>query len=462
MGERSNEETQSLTAPATNGRTPSYGDDVSDTEEALSRHNGREGGSDDNSDEPAEETTPTTTTTTSTAAAGDGMPVVSIVAILSTAFSYGCVFTTLFLITLPIECERISATPRGGDDSNIQHTSKSVALGIFVAIAGFTQLVSPIVGRISDTYEPPRIGYQIAEIGQRMPYYFLGAILAVFGLLGQMVSSYAALWLRYGFCFVFSMTGLNIQYAMMIALIPDQVPRHQVGVTNGILALLLVLGSLFGFGLFHSSILAERVGGMYALYACINVATTLLTMAYAHDKDATITANRILLGSSKRRRSTSAIKEDSFRGSGVSAEQHMSWPKKARHATKRAVRKAKQIVLTPAIVVKSMVEPLLDIGSLYQIYTIDTEQYVTFFRLYRLFVFVCFGLGADASSIFLFALLSPDTTTFTLSPSPVFFTTAACPCRPSFYTLSTTLSTSGPIQKRPLPRWPFLVSAAPR
>jgi hypothetical protein len=386
MGEHSNEETQFLTAPTTNGRTPSYGDDVSDAEEALSRHNGREGGGSDYSDEPAEVTTPTTY------AAGDnGMPVVSIVAILSTAFSYGCVFTTLFLITLPIECERISTTPRGGDDSSIQHTSKSVALGIFVAIAGFTQLVSPIVGRISDTYEPPRIGYQIAEIGQRMPYYFLGAILAVFGLLGQMVSSYAALWLRYGFCFVFSMTGLNIQYAMMIALIPDQVPRHQVGVTNGILALLLVLGSLFGFGLFHSSILAERVGGMYALYACINVATTLLTMAYAHDKDATITANRILLSSSKRRR-TSAIKEDSFRGSGSSAEQHMSWPKKARHATKRAVRKAKQIVLTPAIVVKSMVEPLLDIGSLYQIYTIDTEQYVKFVRLYRLFVFVFFGL----------------------------------------------------------------------
>lgn len=29
-------------------------------------------------------------------------------AILSTAFSYGCIMTTLFLITLPVECERVN------------------------------------------------------------------------------------------------------------------------------------------------------------------------------------------------------------------------------------------------------------------------------------------------------------------------------------------------------------------
>lgn len=289
------------------------------------------------------------------------MSIFSIVAILSTAFSYGCVFTTLFLITLPIECERIAA-PRNG-------TPKSVALAIFVAIAGFTQLISPLVGRMSDTYEPPRIGTQLAEIGQRMPYYFLGAVLAIFGLLGQMVSSYAALWLRYGFCFVFSMTGLNIQYAMMIALIPDQVPRRQVGVSNGILALLLVLGSLFGFGLFHSSILAERVGGMYALYACINVATTFLTITNAHDKDAMLTAERI------RRSSLEYTPASSFSSpQHAGSHEPTTWPKKAQRATKRVVRKAKQIVLTPAIVFKSMTEPLLRLGNLYNIYTIDTVK----------------------------------------------------------------------------------------
>ena len=75
------------------------------------------------------------------------MPIITMVCILSTAFSYGCTLTTLFLITLPMECERIHQSHPG--------TPKSVALGTFVAVAGLTQLVSPLVGRLSDTYAPP-------------------------------------------------------------------------------------------------------------------------------------------------------------------------------------------------------------------------------------------------------------------------------------------------------------------
>lgn len=285
-------------------------------------------------------------------------PLYTIVAILSTAFSYGCVLTTLFLITLPIECERISAG-RG--------TPKGVALGAFVAIAGFTQLVSPLVGKISDTYKPPRIGgKELAEIGQRMPYYLLGAILSVFGLIGQMFSSAAALWMRYGFCFFFSMTGLNIQYAMMIALIPDQVPRQQTGAANGVLALLLVTGSLFGFGLFHT-VLSENIGYMYGLYTCIAIVTSILTAANAHERDAALTAHRVERTSQKILLTPSEDYSE--------REEHEScWPHKARRATKRAVRKAKQIVLTPAIVFKSMMDPVSCLDDWWTIYTIDTVK----------------------------------------------------------------------------------------
>ena len=163
-----------------------------------------------------------------------------ITSILSTAFSYGCIMTTLFLITLPVECERI--------EKQHKNIPKSVALGFFVAIAGFTQLISPLIGMLSDTYRPPAHH----QLGQRMPYMGLGAILSVTGLLGQYVESYDKLWLRYGTFFFFDMIGLNIIYGMMIALIPDQVPKSQTGIANGVLALLLVTGSLFGFGLFHS------------------------------------------------------------------------------------------------------------------------------------------------------------------------------------------------------------------
>lgn len=58
-----------------------------------------------------------------------------------------------------------------------------------------------------------------------MPYLALGSICSVIGLLGEYIESYEKLWLRYGGFFILHMIGLNISYAMMIALIPDQVPR---------------------------------------------------------------------------------------------------------------------------------------------------------------------------------------------------------------------------------------------
>jgi MFS family permease len=190
-----------------------------------------------------------------------------IIAKLSPAFAYGCILTTLFLITLPLECTRIQQ----------EHPSvpKSVSLGIFVAIAGVTQLISPLTGMLSDSYRPPT-----NDIGQRLPYLVLGAILTVCGLLGQGIASERAFWIRYSFAFFLHMIGLNIIYSMMIALIPDQVPESQTGTANGILALLLVTGSLFGFALFHS-VLYSISQSMYGLYACIVILTTILTCSYA-------------------------------------------------------------------------------------------------------------------------------------------------------------------------------------
>lgn len=201
-----------------------------------------------------------------------------IICILSTAFAYGCILTTLFLITLPLECERIQK----------QHPSipKSVSLGVFVAIAGVTQLISPLAGMLSDTYKPPT-----NDLGQRLPYLVFGAILTVIGLLWLTLSSERSFWIRYGFAFFLNMIGLNIVYSMMIALIPDQVTESQTGMANGVLALELVTGSLFGFALFHS-VLAGNVHSMYGLYTCIVIFTTILTCSYASDGDVALSRRR--------------------------------------------------------------------------------------------------------------------------------------------------------------------------
>ena len=255
-----------------------------------------------------------------------------IVAKLSTAFAYGCILTTLFLITLPLECTRIHK----------QHPSipKSVSLGIFVAIAGVTQLISPLSGMLSDTYRPPT-----NDIGQRLPYLVLGAMLTVCGLFGQVFSSERSFWLRYSFSFFLHMIGLNIVYSMMIALIPDQIPHSQTGTANGILALLLVTGSLFGFVLFHS-ILYSDIQSMYCLYTVIVISTTILTCTYASDEDVAI--------AQKRRR-----------------EQELPLLSTGRH-----------VLLSPRLLLRTMIyDPFrrMDWKTLAASYTIDATKYHDFF-----------------------------------------------------------------------------------
>lgn len=72
---------------------------------------------------------------------------------------------------------------------------------------------------------------------------------------------------RHKVCFQIHMIGLNMMYAMMIALIPDQVPPQQTGTADGVLALLVVTGSLSEFGHFHFYYLGgQRIQDMFRLY----------------------------------------------------------------------------------------------------------------------------------------------------------------------------------------------------
>lgn len=276
---------------------------------------------------------------------------VEIAAILSTAFAYGCVMTTLFLLTLPVECKRIQH-----EHPTVQ---KSITLAVFVAIAGVTQLVTPLAGMLSDTYKPPT-----NDIGQRLPYLVLGAVLTVMGLLGQSFSSAWSFWIRYSVAFFLHMVGLNIVYSMMIALIPDQVPESQTGLANGTLALLLVTGSLFGFGLFHS-FLRENILSMYWLYTCIVIGTTILTCSYANDRDIELANKRAGIAPSQRRRR----------------------------------------LVNPALLIKTMIiDPIgeLDWKTLKSSYTIDVEKYHDFFivTVSRTFYY----MGISVQTFFLYFL----------------------------------------------------------
>jgi len=296
----------------------------------------------------------------------------TITCILSTSFAYGCITTTLFLITLPIECERIEK------NTNIP---KSVALGCFVAIAGITQLITPLAGMLSDTYRPPAQ----FQLGQRMPFLSLGAIFSVFGLFGEYINSYHKLWVPYAVFFFFHMIGLNITYSMMIALIPDQVPPSQTGKANGILAFLMVTGSLTGFGLFHLYF-DGRIQDMYGLYICIVILTTILTGLYAHDRDVRLFVERL---------ENSEIRQSTVR------ENHdlNSTPKSQRR------RRRRRILLGPFSLLKTMIyDPIkiMDRNTLLATYTIDIQEHHDFFfvTVSRLFYYC----GSSVQTFFLYFL----------------------------------------------------------
>jgi Major Facilitator Superfamily len=352
-----------------------------------------------------------------------------IVCILSTAFAYGCILTTLFMITLPLECERI----------HLAHPNipTSVALGLFVAIAGVTQLVSPFVGRLSDTYVPPALH----ELGQRMPYLVLGSALTVAGLVGQFVASFYGFWMRYSVSFFLHMVGLNIMYSMMLSLIPDQVQRSQTGFANGVLALLLVVGSLFGFGLFHS-FLYGQVQSMYGLYVVLIIFSTTLTGTHAHDKDAELTFVRVMhrrQSSFRRNKSPESanLGQLAVESAAVTPEpkppqqpegpaasggagtgeasplngspgrrklrrkrRRLRWHRVATEAARHAHH---VIVLTPTVILKSvLVDPIhrMDWSDVMRSYTIDVDLYHDFavVTLSRLFYYC----GMSVQTFFLY------------------------------------------------------------
>jgi Major Facilitator Superfamily len=325
-----------------------------------------------------------------------GLSIWEIICILSTAFSYGCILTTLFLITLPVECERIEA----------EHATipKSVALGCFVAIAGVTQLVSPLAGKISDSFQPP----PPHDIGTRLPFLVLGSVLTVFGLLGEMFASYRSFWLRYSFAFFAHMIGLNVMYAMMLAMIPDQVPSTQTGTANGILAGLLVTGSLFGFGCFHGY-LRQNIQMMYGLYTCIVICTTIATGIYGHDRDVLVALarNKPWMPQHDNKQAQVLVQDtpSNTHDSNSSDKKHKVRRKK-RDKIVRAARKVTQkVVAAPAIILRSMlVTPFQQLSwkSVYQSYTIDMDKHRDFF-----FVTVsrlCYYTGMSVQTFFMYFL----------------------------------------------------------
>jgi len=181
--------------------------------------------------------------------------------ILCFNFVNGVLLGSYMLLILPLESQRID------------YENRSMVLGVLMFLSGFTQLITPMVGLLSDRF--------MCSMGRRRPFITLGAIFGIAGIFGQDVASMNRIpWLYY-ITFTTAMFGLSTAYTAVVGLMADLVPAKQTGTGTGIAALQSVLGASAGF-LIWDSIPAgnddEHLHLMYMSYISITVACIFVTM----------------------------------------------------------------------------------------------------------------------------------------------------------------------------------------
>eukprot|EP00947_MAST-08B_sp_MAST-8B-sp1_P006357 g6357.t1 len=182
----------------------------------------------------------------------------------------GLLLTTYAMVTLGVEAQRFAlALPAGS-------ASDTMLLTLFLALAGITQLVCPLVGFLSDRLVTPW--------GKRRPFIFCGFVLGCIGLTCQRwardnIDAHPQYSLNvYIVWFFISMVALNMIYSPASGLVPDIVPPQQTGMANGVITLLQVAGACGGFGFYFIS---GDPSQLYGLYIGVVTVTSCITLVAA-------------------------------------------------------------------------------------------------------------------------------------------------------------------------------------
>lgn len=163
------------------------------------------------------------------------------------------------LLVLPLESQRI-------DDSQ-----RSIILGTLMGIAGATQLVTPMVGLISDRCT--------SSWGRRRPFIVAGGVLGIAGILAQDMASMTRWVPAYYASYTMSMVALSVAYTAVVGVMADMVPPEQTGTATGVAALHTVAGANIGFLIWYATdgTDSDRLHAMYQTYALIIAITVTVT-----------------------------------------------------------------------------------------------------------------------------------------------------------------------------------------
>jgi len=170
------------------------------------------------------------------------------------SFSYGFVFNSLNSIVVPREIDRLMAD------------KQSMWLGLVMSAGAFCQLAAPIMGAWSD------------RTGRRLPFLVHGSAVTIVGLTVFIatINLYSlSLLMVAHMC---ATVGLSIQYAIMTSLLSDCVADDQVGTGSGVIAMLAMLGSGFGYGMFACKfgLASSYLGYILAIVVCLGLSIACL------------------------------------------------------------------------------------------------------------------------------------------------------------------------------------------
>ncbi|GMI27066.1 hypothetical protein TrRE_jg738 [Triparma retinervis] len=109
-----------------------------------------------------------------------------------------------------------------------------------------------------------------------------GGLVGALTLCLQYVFALNSMWAPYALAFTFSMLGLNTIYSSMLGWNSDLVPPEQVGASNGVQAVLNVMGAMSGMGVFLWS--GGNLLAVYGYFVSLVTGTIAITAAHVREE----------------------------------------------------------------------------------------------------------------------------------------------------------------------------------
>ena len=179
-----------------------------------------------------------------------GVPVSKWLGITCYQMFYVCLNTGMGVIVLPLEAARFHGE------------NPSIWVGVYMGVSGSTQLICPVIGKISDQHR--------SAWGKRRPFILSGSLLAVLGLLAMWAASRQVLPLFFLAALLLLQLAVNGVYAAQCGLPADFLSQtgsqtSEKSVVSGLVAMYTFMGSLLAMAviIFTSSAPIQVHYGIY-------------------------------------------------------------------------------------------------------------------------------------------------------------------------------------------------------